>query len=97
MLSLCHQQSGTVLGDLRVSNHLKYDRSGLHDRGEANHGSEYVGNDAQSTADGRDQPASPTTTYRACDRVDYPGARDGGHDERPQQELDGLAREASTS
>ena len=50
---------------------------------------QHVGDDAEGAADGGEQPASPATADRARHRVDHPGARDDGHHQRGEQELDG--------
>jgi hypothetical protein len=76
-------------GDPCPSDHLENDRPGLHYPGEAEHSRQHVGDDAQSAADGREQPPPPAAADRAGDRVENPGARDEDHDERRQQELDG--------
>ena len=55
---------------------------GLHDPGEAEHGRQHVGYDAQSADDSREQPALSAAADRTRDRIDYPGARDENHDER---------------
>ena len=85
------------VGDPHPSNYLEHDSPGLHDHGQPGHGRQHVGNDAEGTAEGREQAASPATADRTRDRVDHPGARDKDHDERRQQELDGHAREARRS
>jgi hypothetical protein len=41
-----------------------------------------VGYDAQSAADGREQPTPSATADRTRYRIDYPRARDEDHDER---------------